>query len=162
MEIRIVTKPAFTVIGKEGRGPAGNGAGWIAPLWAEANAQFAEIEPLAKRTESGQFAGFWGAMSSVDRTFHPWEDEGLYLAGCEAKDDAQAPQGWTRWRVPGYEFATVRCNQSTYGKAFALVLEEYFPQNGLSLAGAVHEFYTAEDLGSTDGSLTLCFPYRRL
>lgn len=162
MEIRILKKPAFTVIGKEGRGVAGNGGEWIAPLWAEANAHFAEIEPLTKRTSSGQFAGFWGAMSSVDRAFHPWEGEGLYLAGCEAGDDARAPQGWARWKIPGFEYVTVRCNQSTYGKAFSFVLREYFPQNDLSLVGAVHEFYTAEDLGSADGSLTLCFPFRHL
>lgn len=35
-------------------------------------------------------------MSDFSRSFHPWEDfsKGLYLAGVECSDDAEAPDGW--------------------------------------------------------------------
>ena len=85
-------------------------AGWtrfIQKLWAEANAHFREVQPLAKKDGTGNLAGIWGVMSDFSRSFQPWEDhfsKGLYLAGVECADDAQAPEGWTKWKVPGYEY----------------------------------------------------------
>lgn len=29
------------------------------------------------------------------------------LAGVECNDDAKAPDGWTKWRIPGYEYICV-------------------------------------------------------
>ena len=64
--------PALCVIGKEG---VATGEGDIAQaMWQEANAHFAEVEPLALRDETGAPAGFWGAMSDCSRSFLPWKD----------------------------------------------------------------------------------------
>lgn len=46
-------------------------------------------------------------MSDLSRSFQPWDDnftKGLYLAGVEVPDDAEAPDGWVKWTVPGYEY----------------------------------------------------------
>ena len=105
MKIERCTKPAFVVIGKEGS--TLDGPGFIQKLWADANAHFSEVQPLAKRDEGGNLAGIWGAMSDFSHSFKPWEDDfrkGLYLAGVECVDDAQAPAGWVKWTIPGYEY----------------------------------------------------------
>ena len=120
MRLETRKKDAFAVIGKEGS--TSDGPGFIQKLWADANAHFSEVRALAKRDEAGRPVGFWGAMSDCSRSFKPWEDnfsKGLYLAGVECEDGAQAPQGWTKWTIPGYEF---------------------MKSQGIPLAGAVQDF----------------------
>ena len=92
VEIKKVVKPSFSVIGREGSTDDGNG--FIERLWADANARYGEVQALAKTDENGQPVGFWGAMSNMERTFAPWENfsRGLYLAGVEVRDDAEAPE----------------------------------------------------------------------
>ena len=148
-----IIKPAFSVIGKEGS--TREGEGFIQRLWAEANASFGEIAPLAKVDEHGQLCGVWGAMSDFSRSFQPWQEgftQGLYLAGAECRDDAQAPAGWTMWRIPGYEYLRVESTP----EAFPATLD-YMAQHGLALVGAVHDF-----TDPATGQGYMCFPIRRL
>ena len=94
MRLETRKKDAFAVIGREGS--TSDGPGFIQKLWADANAHFSEVRALAKRDETGRPVGFWGAMSDCSRSFEPWEDnfsKGLYLAGVECEDGAQAPPG---------------------------------------------------------------------
>ena len=103
MEINRCVKESFSVIGKEGS--TMDGSGFIQRLWEDANSHFQEIEYLAKRDGNGAICGIWGAMSDLSHSFKPWEDnftKGLYLAGVEAKDGEEAPEGWTVWRIPAY------------------------------------------------------------
>ena len=137
MKIEKCTKKPFTVIGKEGS--TLDGDGFIQKLWEDANAHFHEVEGLAKRDENGNIAGFWGAMSDLSHSFRPWEDnfsKGLYLAGVECADDAEAPVGWVKWRIPGYEYIYVE-NEGEH--VFADVID-YMKQEQIPLAGAVHDF----------------------
>lgn len=153
MEISRCEKSAFSVIGKEGS--TKDGAGFIQRLWEQANSHFEEIGHLAKRDENGALVGIWGAMSDFSRSFGPWEDfrEGLYLAGAECEDDAQPPEGWTKWTIPGYEYLRVKCEgENTFSDAMA-----YLRENGFSLAGAVHD-HTCPQTGEN----YMFFPIRRL
>ena len=137
MKIEMLTKDPFTVIGKEGS--TLDGEGFIQKLWAEANAHFGEVAHLARRDAQGNFAGFWGAMSDLSRTFQPWEDgfsKGLYLAGVECNDGAEAPAGWTKWEIPGYEYLRAEVEGET---TFSDVLQ-YLREHDLTLAGAVHDY----------------------
>ncbi|GLC83382.1 hypothetical protein LBYZC6_54960 [Lacrimispora brassicae] len=59
MEIKKCVKESFSVIGKEGS--TSDGKGFIQKLWADANADFAEVAPLAKKDENGNLLGIWGA-----------------------------------------------------------------------------------------------------
>lgn len=129
-------KPSFAVIGREGS--TDEGEGFIQRLWAEANARYGEVQALAKLDEDGHPVGFWGAMSDMSRAFNPWEDfsRGLYLAGVEVPEEAEAPEGWVKWIVPGYEYLTARCDEpDTFGQVVA-----YMKEQGLPLAGAAHDF----------------------
>lgn len=100
-----VIKEEFAVIGKEGS--TSDGEGFIQKLWDDANGHFSEVAHLAKRDSNGGIVGIWGAMSDISRSFKPWEDgfsKGLYLAGVECVDHAEAPDGWTKWTIPSYEY----------------------------------------------------------
>lgn len=154
MDPKKCVKPAFVVIGKEGSTQDGDGS--IQKLWQSASAQFAQVQHLAKKDANGNIAGIWGAMSDLSRSFLPWENhfsEGLYLAGVECLDDAEAPAGWTKWTVPGYEYLYTACEEEdTFSKML-----DHLDQNGLSLAGAVQEFTCPQT-----GTSYLFFPIRKL
>ena len=137
MKIEKRVKASFSVIGKEGT--TSDGPGFIQKLWEDANSHFHEVQSLARKDENGNLIGIWGAMSDFTRSFKPWEDnfsKGLYLAGIECTDDAQAPEGWTKWTIPGYVYL---CAEVEHENTFSDVLD-YMNQNGMTLAGAVHDF----------------------
>ncbi len=137
MKIEKCTKEAFVVIGKEGSTLDEND--FIQKLWADANSHFNEVQHLAKKDESGNIVGIWGAMSDFSHSFKPWEDnfsKGLYLAGVECDDNAEAPEGWTKWVIPGYEYIYVECKA---GNTFSQVIA-YMNENDIPLVGAVHDF----------------------
>ncbi len=131
-----IIKKAFVVIGKEGS--TLDGEGFIQKLWDDANGHFTEVAHLAKRDENGNLAGIWGAMSDLSHSFQPWEDgfsKGLYLAGVECVDNAEAPDGWTKWVIPGYEYLVVENHNGAFGDTIRQMNEE-----GIALVGAVHDY----------------------
>lgn len=137
MEVNKCIKESFAVIGKQGS--TLDGEGFIQKLWEDANAHFEQVAHLAKKDANGSIAGIWGAMSDFSHTYMPWEDNfsrGLYLAGVECVDGAEAPEGWTKWRIPSFEYLYVECSACN---VFAEMLE-YLNAKQLSLAGAVQEF----------------------
>ena len=154
MKINTCIKESFIVIGREGS--TKDGQDFIAALWADANAHFDEVQHLAKRDINGNYVGFWGVMSDFTRSFLPWEDHfsrGLYLAGVECDDDAAAPDGWTKWRIPGYEYLYVECVD---GSTFSSVLD-YMRGTEIPLVGAVHDFTCP-----VSGKNYLYFPIRKI
>ena len=149
-----IIKPAFSVIGIEGA--TADGPGFIPALWETANSRFPEVAPLAKINPDGSLCGIWGAMTDMSRSFQPWEDgftKGLYLAGVEVRDDVQAPEGWVRWDIPGFEYIRVKNDAPD---VFPRTLD-MLAQQGLSLAGAVHDF-----TDPATGMGYMLFPIRRL
>lgn len=153
MKINKCVKESFAVIGKEGS--TLDGGDFIQKLWNDAHTHFEEVQYLARKDENGNICGIWGAMSDFSRTFMPWEEfnKGLYLAGVECNDDAEVPDGWTKWVIPGYEYIYVECeNNDTFLKVM-----EYMKDNGISLAGAVHDFTSPKT-----GKNYMYFPIKKL
>lgn len=141
MNINKCEKESFVVIGKEGS--TNDGEGFIQKLWEDANSHFGEVEQLAKKDEQGNLLGIWGAMSDLSHSFLPWEDsfsKGLYLAGVECVDTAEAPVGWTKWVIPGYEYIYV---ENEGDNVFVKVIQ-YLQENDIELVGAVHDFTCPE------------------
>lgn len=154
MKLEKRIKSSFSVIGKEGS--TLDGQGFIQKLWEEANSHFSEIQPLAKKDENADLAGIWGAMSDLSRSFMPWEEnftKGLYLAGIECMDGAQAPEGWTKWTIPGYEYLRAEVES---GNTFSVVLD-YLKENNIALVGAVHDFTCP-----SNGKSYMYFPIRMI
>lgn len=154
MNVKRCAKESFAVIGKEGS--TDEGEGFIQRLWADANSRFCEVAHLAKRDNAGNLAGIWGAMTGFSRSFEPWTDgfsRGLYLAGVECALDAEAPEGWSKWVIPGFEYVYAECDRETI---FADMIR-YLQENDLSLAGAVHDF-----TDPATGKSYMFFPIERL
>ena len=148
-----VIKESFVVIGKEGS--TFDGEGFIQRLWADANSHFDEVAHLAKKDVNGHLVGIWGAMSDLSRSLKPWEDgfrKGLYLAGVECVDHAEAPDGWTKWTIPSYEYIVVENRNGVFEDTLREMKEE-----GLFLAGAVHDY-----TDPTTGKNYMYFPIREL
>lgn len=155
MEIKRCVKNSFSIIGKEGS--TNGGDGFIQRLWEESNREFQSVLPLVKYDEHGNIGGFWGAMSDFSRSFKPWEDnysKGLYLAGVEVLDEAEAPEGWTKWTIPGYEYLSVKCDEE---QVFQKVLD-FMKSENLELVGAVHDFICPQE----NGQAYMFFPIRKL
>ena len=77
----------------------------------------------------------------------------IYLAGVECNDDAEAPNGWTKWVVPGYEYIYAeRENEDTFSEVI-----KYLGDNGLQLTGAVHDFTCPQT-----GKRYMFFPIKKL
>lgn len=115
MELKTWVKEPFSVIGKEIF--TWDGDGLVPKVWANVQKQFSEIEPLVLKDAQGRPLGKWGAMSSRRRDFSMWEKNGsvgLYLAGYEVAPDVQAPEGWVRWDVPGFEFRLGKIEGENY------------------------------------------------
>lgn len=154
MQLQKYAKKAFCVIGKAGSSLAGDG--FVQRLWEEANAHFGEVQPLAKQDENGNLAGIWGIMTDFSRQFMPWEEnfsKGLYLAGVECDESAQAPEGWEKWCVPGFEYLCAACDGKN---TFAAVIQ-YMKENGIALVGAVQDFTCPKT-----GKNYMLFPIRKL
>ena len=131
-----VIKKSFVVIGKEGS--TLDGEGFIQKLWDDANSHFGEVAHLAKERRKRWHCGNMGAMSDISRSFKPWEDgfsKGLYLAGVECVDNAEAPDGWTKWIIPDYEYIVVENHKGVFEETIGQMNED-----GISLVGAVHDY----------------------
>jgi len=154
MKFEKYTKESFSVIGREGS--TDQGPGFVRNLWEDANSHFAEVAHLAKKDENGDLVGIWGAMSDFSRSFQPWEEHfsrGLYLAGVECREDAQAPAGWNKWVIPGFEYFRVECDRETVFAEMIAWLEE----EGIPLVGAVQDFTCPRS-----GKNYMLFPVRKL
>lgn len=154
MKMERVEKKAFSVIGMEGS--TKDGEGFIQRLWECANSRYGEVAHLAKLGPAGAPVALWGAMTDFSRSFMPWEEgftQGLYLAGVECADDAVAPDGWTKWEIPGYVYLRVEADgANVFGDMLA-----YLRSNNLSLAGAVHD--TSDPIS---GKNYMMFPIEKL
>ncbi|MGZ9583719.1 GyrI-like domain-containing protein [Paenibacillus marinisediminis] len=159
MLVHIEERESIAIIGKVGQGLSAEGSNWIPALWQEANQNFNEIRDLAKIDEAGNIVGIWGAMSDISETFERWGEQGKYLAGCEVLEDSEAPAGWTKWVIPSYKYAVVKCNQETYQDIFTNMVHEYLPNHNYSIVGAVHEYYNPSE---TNGDLYLYFPIEKI
>ena len=148
-----VIKEAFVVIGKEGS--TLDGEGFIEKLWHDANGHFSEVAHLAKKDANGNMVGIWGAMSDLSRSFSPWEDgfrKGLYLAGVECVDNAEAPVGWAKWTIPGYAYIVVENRHGAFEETIRQMNEE-----GLPLVGAIHDY-----TDPSTGKGYMYFPIRKV
>lgn len=156
MDIQKCKKESFSVIGKEGS--TNDGEGFVQKLWENTNAHYNEIEHFVKKDENGIPVGFWGAMSDLSRQFKPWEDfsKGLYLAGAEVNDDAVAPEGWTKWTIPAYEYLYVKAENGINYTLSSVI--KYLEENKIKLAGAVNDFISPKE----NGQSYMYFPIKKL
>lgn len=156
MGVKIIDKPAFSILGKAHTGLAKESYLWIPPLWGALQNSFSSIKDLILKDSKGKPLGIWGAMSDDTHSYLPWrnvaakldptiklnkEIYGMYIAGYEAKPDIRVPSGWSYWTVPGFKYATIECDSDHYDDMLNYMLFTYLKENHYTLAGAIHEYY---------------------
>ncbi len=111
-EVIRVERPAFYVIGKEGKGLAEEGASWVPALWELATKDFEEIEFLVSDQKAEELE-FWGLMSDGTNWLEPWQETGRYLAGVQVHTENFPPVGWVRWEMPAMTYLVVKTDEKT-------------------------------------------------
>ena len=79
-------------------------------------------------------------LEDIEQSRTVWHLRGLTAddgrAIVAAFPDAEVPDGWTKWVVPGYEYLAIENRRAdTFSR-----MVDYFRENGVKLVGAVQEF----------------------
>jgi len=117
MEPKIVTKPAFTVVGMKYRGE--NKENEIAQMWREFIPRIKEIKHISNDEVS------YGVCSDLEDT-----DVFEYVAGMEVDSAADIPEGMVSWRVPEQKYAVFTCTLQTLHTAYKHAFQTWLPQSG--------------------------------
>jgi len=115
MEPKIVTKPAFTVVGMLYHGKNENNE--IAQVWSEFIPRVKEIEHM-------------GLQNSYGVCGQPEENGAFkYVAGFEVDSVAGIPEGMISWDVPAQKYAVFPCTLSTIHEAYQHAFKTWLPQS---------------------------------
>lgn len=157
-EVIRVERPAFYVIGKEGKGLAEEGASWVPALWELATKDFEEIEFLVSDQKAEELE-FWGLMSDGTNWLEPWQETGRYLAGVQVQTENFPPVGWVRWEMPAMTYLVVKTDEKNLTMMTEKMLMEVLPENNVQLSAAIQERYLPH---FKEGEVELFFPVEPL
>jgi predicted transcriptional regulator YdeE len=117
MEAKIVTKPAFTVVGLRYFGD--NKHGEIPALWSQLNPRVDEIQNICEDAA-------YGLCRSAPNDKGEFE----YVAGFPVSDASQVPAGMVSRTVPDARYAVFPCTISTIHQTYRHVADVWLPQSG--------------------------------
>jgi predicted transcriptional regulator YdeE len=128
MEPRIVTKPAFTVVGLPFTGftnsapyEEGKGKNEIGLVWDEFNRRYGEIKNVCGPA--------YGLCFGMPNDREPW-----YIAGIEVSKVDDIPAGMMSMTVPAQKYAVFPCTLGTLGATYRYITEEWQPRSGYEYA----------------------------
>lgn len=128
MEPKIVTKPAFTVVGMQysGRIP------WKIPkLWRTFGPRIAEIENVSDQKTSYGLTNTYQEGKSF-----------TYIACVEVNQVNKIPDGMVSVTVPQQQYVVFPNNLATYRKVYLGMRKKWIPENGYKLTmGPEYELY---------------------
>lgn len=144
MEPRIVTKPAFILVGLPFTGfisappyEGGNENNEIGKVWDGLNARFSEIKYVC--------GPGYGLCFGMPNDKEPW-----YLAGFEVSQVADLPAGMMGMTVPAQKYAVFPCTLGTIGATYRYITEEWQARSGYEHAEAPDFEYYEEEPGPGD------------
>jgi predicted transcriptional regulator YdeE len=140
MEPKIVTKPAFTVVGMLYHGKNENNE--IAQMWRQFNPRIKEIEHMGLQDAYG----VCGAA----------EEDGAfkYVAGLEVSNLGDLPTGMVSWEVPEQTYVVLPCTLKTIGEAYQYAFKTWIPQSGYQAGdGPDFELYDESFHPDEEGSV---------
>jgi len=116
MEVNIVTKKAFKVVGMEVVSKNENGE--IPELWQKMGPRWKE---LGEVNDPEKFYGVCG----------PTEEDGrfLYIAGQEVEEIDELPAGMQVIELPEQSYAVLRCKIPTIGETYEYAFKTWIPQS---------------------------------
>ena len=130
MEAKIVSRPAFTVVGLKYHGK--NEHNEIPQMWREFGPRMREIKHIVNPHVA------YGVAGNYD------EDSGEfdYVAGFEVDSVADMPEGMASWEVPEQTYAVFPCTLPTLHETFQYAYKTWLPQSGRQRAeGPEFELY---------------------
>jgi AraC family transcriptional regulator len=118
MEPKIISRPAFTVVGLKYHGKNENNE--IPHMWGEFAPRVSEIRHMVSPHVA------YGISDNMD------DDSGEfdYVAGFEVGSVAEIPGGMVSWDVPENIYAVFACTLPTLHKTFHHVYETWLPNFG--------------------------------
>lgn len=150
MEPKIVTRPAFTVVGMKYRGK--NEKNEIPMLWERFMPRSGEIKQRANPYG-------YGVMDNYDEKTGEFDS----LAAVEVQDASDIPEGMESWQVPEQTYAIFPCNLKSIKQVFRQIYREWLPESGYQqTSGPDFEFYNESfkpDQGKLD--LSICIPVEK-
>lgn len=133
MEPKIVSRPAFTVVGMKYHGKPEQNE--ISNLWSGFGPREGEIKHKADPHVC------CGVMGNYDETSGEFD----YVAGFEVESILDIPDGMVSWDVPEQTYAVFTCTLPTIGKAYDYVHNKWLPGSGYRhAAGPEFELYDEE------------------
>lgn len=128
MEPKIISKPAFTVVGVKYHGK--NEKDEIPQMWQAFGPRVCEIKHVAAPHVA------YGVCDSPDES-----GKFNYVAGFEVSSTADIPQGMVSWEVPENTYAVFTCTLPTLHETFQHI-ETWLPQSDYQRApGPEFELY---------------------
>ena len=144
MEPKIVSKPAFTVVGLMYHGKNENNE--IAQMWGGFNPRSGEI----KNVVDGAF-GVCGSTQE-DGSFK-------YLAGLAVSKVEDVPAGMDVWEVPAQKYAVFPCMLSNIHETYKHAFETWLPTSGYAYTqGPDYEYYDEDFDMEKGGPLYIYVP----
>jgi AraC family transcriptional regulator len=138
MEPKIVTKPAFTVVGMKYRGK--NEKSEIPQLWEQFGPRICEIKHLADPHVA------YGVMHNYDEESGEFD----YVAGFEVSSVAEVPEGMVSWEVPEQTYAVFTCTLPTLMETFERAYKTWLPHSGYQRADSPEFELYDENFDSQD------------
>ncbi|MEZ4646033.1 MAG: GyrI-like domain-containing protein [Chloroflexota bacterium] len=130
MEPKIVTKPAFAIVGMKYHGE--NKGNEIPQLWNEFMQHTTAIEHVVNPEMC------YGACANLDEATGEFD----YLAAFEVSANTAVPAGMARWDVPANTYAVFSCTLPTIQAAFANIYNTWLPNSAYERApGPEFELY---------------------
>jgi AraC family transcriptional regulator len=123
MEIRIVERGAFAIVGLKYRGK--NEHNEIPQLWQALGPRTGEITHLADDTAA------YGINANMDMETGEWD----YVAGFEVSSAEDVPQGMVAFEVPAAKYAVFATTLPHVGETFQNAYHVWLPQAGYQHSG---------------------------
>lgn len=163
MEPKLITKPAFHLIGYELKTKNENGQNNkdIPEFWQQytRNGLSCSIpSPIQKNVELG-----------ICTDFNPVTGEFVYLIGMEVKEGTEAPEGMVYRSFPELEYAvftTPKSNEETFTSSIQstwnFIFTEWFPRSGYEHYGSIEfELYDERCHGSENKEMDIYIPVKK-
>jgi AraC family transcriptional regulator len=163
MEPKLVTKPAFHIIGYELRTNSTDGQNHmdIPQFWQQylqKNLGCNIPDPINKNQELG-----------ICTNFNPETGDFVYVIGMEVKEGTQVPEGMVYMSFPAQEyvvFTTPKSDEqsfsSTIQSTWNNIFTNWFPQSGYEHAGTVEfELYDERCYGSENKEMDIYIPVKK-
>ncbi len=123
MEPKIVSKPAFTIVGVKVRGRNENNE--IPQLWDAFGPRMGEIKHMVDKHAC------YGVCANADHETHEFD----YFAAFEVDSTVDMPEGMVSFEVPAATYAVFRTTLPDVGKTFDHAYQTWLPQSGYKPTG---------------------------